>query len=120
MDGLTILITVLIVCITVVCIVGLFIFRAIKSEENERRITIEEEKTRRSQNATHRADVNAQLEAMAMGYYPPQQQQTPQDDGIGSLMQYLPMLLPLLQNKQQGGTAQAETFPAPDGTVKQS
>ncbi|WP_338093366.1 hypothetical protein [Methanorbis furvi] len=86
--------------------------RKLEADKNTRIIAVEEEKTNRARVAAGREYVNAQLEAGVFN-----QSQTPPDEGgLGNLMQYLPMILPLLQQKQgqaaqQGVTAPAAPFP---------
>ena len=116
MDELTVLIAALMACIVVFGLGCISIYlghqRKLEAEKNARIIAVEEEKTNRARVAAGREYVNAQLEAGVFN------QQTPPDEGgLGNLMQYLPMILPLLQQRQgqvpaqQGVTAPAAPFP---------
>lgn len=113
MDDLTVLIAALMACIVVFGLGCISLYlghqRKLEAEKNARIIAVEEEKTNRARVAAGREYVNAQLEAGVFN-----QSQTPPDEGgLGNLMQYLPMILPLLQQQkqQQGVTAPAAPFP---------
>lgn len=117
MDDLTVLIAVLMACVVVFGLGCISIYlghqRKLEAEKNARIIAVEEEKTNRARVAAGREYVNAQLEAGVFN----QQPQNSDEGGLGNLMQYLPMILPLLQQKQgqmpaqQGVTAPAAPFP---------
>ncbi|HJK79028.1 MAG TPA: hypothetical protein O0Y06_03890 [Methanocorpusculum sp.] len=116
MDEFTVLLAALMACIVVFGLGCISIYlghqRKLEADKNARIIAVEEEKTNRARVAAGREYVNAQLEAGVFN------SQNPQDEGgLGNLMQYLPMILPLLQQKQgqvsaqQGATASAVSFP---------
>lgn len=117
MDGLVVLICAFMACVVVFGLGCISIYlghqRKLEAEKNARIIAVEEEKTNRARVAAGREFVNAQLEAGVFN-----QSQTSDEGGLGNLMQYLPMILSLLQQRQgqgvvqKGDTASAVPFPS--------